>query len=169
MGTIINFPRQESAGYRNLKMLFEVVGSVESCNLYLESAEQLFENGDIAENELLTLRRIGRQKRIQLANPTHKRQRAYKPGVYHYTPEMGQEKPEGCQIEASLAYYGKHYFLDTPLHLKGRGIVFLKTYASKELTQSGKYKTGWFEYRVTKKAFEKLKEQYAISFKRYLD
>ena len=50
MGIIINFPRQESAGYRNLKMLFEVVGSVESCNFYLESAEQLFENGDITGN-----------------------------------------------------------------------------------------------------------------------
>lgn len=169
MGIIINFPRQESAGYRNLKMLFEVVGSVESCNFYLESAEQLFENGDITENERLTLRRIGRQKRIRLANPPQKRQRAYKPGVYHYTPEMGQEKPEGCQIEASLAYYGKHYFLDTPLHLKGRGITLVKSYAADELTQSGKYRAGWSEYRVTKKAFEKLKEQYAISFKRYLD
>ena len=142
MGIIINFPRQESAGYRNLKMLFEVVGSVESCNFYLESAEQLFENGDITENELLTLRRIGRQKRIRLANPPQKRQRAY---------------------------YGKHYFLDTPLHLKGRGITLVKSYAADELTQSGKYKAGWSEYRVTKKAFEKLKEQYAISFKRYLD
>ena len=72
MGTIINFPRQESAGYRNLTMLCEVVGSVERCNFYIEAAEELFENGDITENELLTLRRIGRQKRIRLANPPQK-------------------------------------------------------------------------------------------------
>ncbi len=169
METIINFPTQESTGYRNLKMLFEVVGSVESCNFYLESAEQLFESGDITETELLTLRQIGRQKRLQLAAPVQKRQRAEQPGIYCYTPEMGQEKPEKCQIEASLTYYRKHYFLDTPLHLKGRGIVFIKPYTAKELTQSGKYKTGWNEYRVTMKTFEKLKEQYAISIKSCLD
>lgn len=137
MGTIINFPTRESAGYRNMKMLFDVVESVETCNIYLESVEQLFEDGHITEKERLTLRRIGRQKRLRLANPPQKQQRAEMQGVYSYTPEMGQEKPEGCQIEASLAYYGKHYFLDTPLHLKGRGITCLRTYTSKELTQSG--------------------------------
>lgn len=137
MGTIINFPTRENAGYRNMKMLFDVVESVETCNIYLESVEQLFEDGHITEKERLTLRRIGRQKRLRLANPPQKQQRAEMQGVYSYTPEMGQEKPEGCQIEASLAYYGKHYFLDTPLHLKGRGITCLRTYTSKELTQSG--------------------------------
>lgn len=169
MGTIINFPTQESAGYRNMKMLFDVVESVETCNIYLESVEQLFENGHITEKERMTLRRIGRQKRLQFANPPQNRQKAYKPGVYCYTPEMGQEKPEGCQIEARLAYYGKHYFLDTPLNLRGRGIVFMKSYTGKELTKFGKYKTGWNEYRVTKKAFEKLKEEYTISYENYLD
>ncbi len=169
MGTIINFPTKESAGYRNMKMLFDVVDSVETCNFYLESVEQLYEDGHITESERLTLRRIGRQKRLQLANPPQKRQKASKPGVYLYTPEMRQGKPEGCQIEAGLAYYGKHYFLDTPLHLKGRGISFLRSYTSKELTASGQYKVGWNEYMVTKKAFEKLKEQYTISYKSCLD
>lgn len=169
MGTIINFPTKESAGYRNMKMLFDVVDSVETCNFYLESVEQLYEDGHITETERLTLRRIGRQKRLRLANPPQKQQKASKPGVYLYTPEMGQEKPEGCRIEAGLAYDGKHYFLDTPLHLKGRGISFLKTYTSKELTPSGQYRVGWNEYMATKKAFEKLKEQYTISYKSCLD
>lgn len=70
MCKIIQFPkRAESNGFKNLKALFEICNSVESCNFYLESAEQLFESGSITENELLALRRIGRQKRLSLANP----------------------------------------------------------------------------------------------------
>lgn len=42
--------------------------------------------------------------------------------LHCYTPEMGQRKPE-VRMEASLSYYGKHYFVDTPLELKGRGIT----------------------------------------------
>ena len=44
MGKIIQFPvdrikkEQESNGYRNLIMLFEVADTVASCNFYLESA-----------------------------------------------------------------------------------------------------------------------------------
>lgn len=69
MCKIIQFPKRvESNGFKNLKALFEICDSAESCNFYLESAEQLFESGSITENELLTLRRIGRQKRLSLAN-----------------------------------------------------------------------------------------------------
>ena len=40
-----------------------------------------------------------------------------KNGLHCYTPEMGERKPE-VKMEASLSYYGKHYFVDTPLELK---------------------------------------------------
>lgn len=172
MCKIIQFPKSRinhTNGYKNLVALFEVCDSVESCNFYLEAVEDLWNNENITENELFTLRRIGRQKRIKLATPQQEPQKADKPGAYTYTPEMGQEKPKGCQIEASLAFYGKHYFIDTPLELKGRGITFIKKYSSNDLTESGKYKAGWNEYRITTRAFEKLKSQYAISYESCLD
>ena len=40
---------------------------------------------------------------------------------------MGQRKPE-VKMEASLSYYGKHYFVDTPLELKGRGITEIEAH-----------------------------------------
>ena len=91
-----------------------------------------------------------------------------RPGTHVYWPEMGDRKPE-CKIEASLSYYGKHYFLDTPLELKGRGITFIKKYERKDLTASGQYKVGWNEYQVTKRAFDLLKQQYSISMEALLD
>lgn len=172
MCTIIQFPTNKIShtnGYNNLTALFEVCDTLESCNFYLEATENLYDGGNITETELYTLRRIGRQKRLELATPKQEPQKADKPGTYIYTPEMGQEKPEGCQIEASLSFYGKHYFLDTPLELKGRGITFIKKYSADDLTAAGQYKTGWNEYRVTKNAYEKLKTQYAISYKSCLD
>ena len=91
-----------------------------------------------------------------------------KPGTHLYWPEMGDRKPE-CKIEASLSYYGKHYFLDTPLELKGRGIMFLGKLESKNLTTSGQYKAGWNHYQVTTRAFNLLKQQYPISMEALLD
>ena len=124
MCTIIQFPTNRIShtnGYNNLSALFEVCDSVESCNVYLETSGDLYSNGNITENELYTLRRIGRQKRLKLAEaPKQETQKADKPGTYLYTPEMGQEKPEGRQIEAGLCYYGGHYWLKTSLELKGR-------------------------------------------------
>lgn len=83
----------ESNGFRNLKALFEICESVESCNFYLESAEQLHESGRISKSELYTLRRIGRSRRLKLATPVAEPQKVTMPGVYTYTPEMGQKKP----------------------------------------------------------------------------
>lgn len=162
MCTIIQFPTKESNGYKNLAALFEICETVESCNFYLESAEHLYENGNITEKELLTLRRIGRQKRTNLATPEQEPIKAEKAGTYLYTPEMGQKKPEGCHMEAHHSYYGGHYYLYTPLEIKGRGITFI------EKCSSGS-RTGWNCYRVTNKAFDKLKEQYAISMECNLD
>lgn len=174
MSKIIEFPinriqRTESNGYKNLKALFEICSSVTTCNFYLESVEELFRKAQITENEMLTLRRIGRQKRLTLTNSEQEPQKAEKPGTYLYTLEMGQQEPAGCQMEASLSYYGKHYFIDTPLELKGRGISFIRKYSAKDFTNPNNKKIGWNEYQVTKLAYEKLKSQYAISYKCSLD
>lgn len=174
MCKIIEFPvnrvkKIESNSYKNLKALFEVSASVTTCNFYLEAVEDLFQKAQITENEMLTLRRIGRQKRLSLANPKQEPQKAEKHGSYLYTPEMGQQEPEGCQMKASLSYYGKHYFIDTPLELKGRGISFIKKYSARDFVDPNNKKIGWNEYQVTKLAYEKLKKQYAISFECALD
>ena len=52
---IIQFPVQHSNGYNNLIQLFEICSSLESCNFYLESVEQLFQKGYISEKEMYTL------------------------------------------------------------------------------------------------------------------
>lgn len=171
MCKIIQFPTnriQKSNGFKNLESLFEICDSLEACNLYLNSAEQLFENGSITENELYTLRRVGRQKRLDLATPAPQEpHETTKPGTYCYTPEMGQKKPDGCQIEATRAYYGKHMYIDTPMTLKGRGITLLKQYKPGDLLTDRK--NGWNHYQVTNLAFKKLKEQYTISIECCLD
>lgn len=169
MGELIQFPVAKSNGYHNLAALFEICDSVASCNAYLDIAETLFKNGDISENELHALRRMGRSKRLELATPPQQAVKAEEPGTYVYCPEMGQQKPEGCQIEAHRAYYGGHIFIDTPLELKGRGIQFLKTYKPGDLTSSGQYKSGWNTYEVTNRAYDQLKTRYAISWESYLD
>lgn len=168
MCKVIQFPNRESNGYKNLVAFFAICDTVESCNFYLESAEYLFEQGNISQRELYTLRRIGRQKRLELAAPEKKApEKAEKPGTYIYTPEMGEEKPD-CQIDASLGHYGTHYYLDTPLELKGRGITFLKKYEAKDFCRPS-HKIGWNQYRVTNKAFEKIKKSYSVSMKSLLD
>lgn len=162
MCTIINFPTnkiQNTNGYKNLVALFEVCDSVESCNFYLESVENLYNNGDITEKELYTLRRVGRQKRIELANPKKEVQAVNGAGQYNYTPEMGEEKPE-CQIEAQISHYGRnHWHLKTALELKGRGIK----------KDDYNYGDNINRYTVTDLAYEKLKQLYTISYRCLLD
>lgn len=161
MCNIIQFPTsriQNTNGYNNLVALFKICDSVESCNFYLETTEQLYKKDSITEYELLTLRRIGRQKRIELATPKQEVIKAIEPGEYIYTSEMGQQKPEGCQMEAGRSYYGRHYWVKTSLELKGRGIT------KNEPSRDGKQ-----NYTVTEKAFEKLKAQYSIAMECYLD
>lgn len=89
-------------------------------------------------------------------------------GVYVYYPEIGEEKPT-CQMEAVLGYYGKHRYVDTPIEIRGRGIIFLKKYAETDFCDPADHRVGWNEYRVTKNAFEKLKVQYSISYEACLD
>lgn len=158
MCKIINFPVKESNGYNNLKNLFAVCESVAACNEYLGMIEVMHGKGSITDQEMYTLRRIGRQKRLELARPdTLEPATATVPGTYLYTPEMGGQKPAGCQIEAQLSYYGSHYHLKTALELKGRGIT----------KDSSHGKTNY--YTVTKLAYEKLQKEYKISYECFLD
>ena len=89
----------------------------------------------------------------------------YRAGVHSYYPELGERKPE-VKMEASLGYYGTHYYVDTPLDLKGRGITPLD---ASWVPGCQKEVEGWKSYRVTKKAFEKLKAEYPIAMERLLD
>lgn len=171
MAQIIRFTNKNihSTGYNNFVRFFETCSSVKTCNFYLDSIEILFQRGDISESEMFALRRIGRQKRLKLAQPAEREPvKAEGSGVYTYTPEMGEGKP-ACQMEATRAYYGKHWFVDTPVEIRGRGITFLKKYAETDFCDPSDHRVGWNEYQVTKNAFEKLKAQYSISHEVCLD
>lgn len=89
----------------------------------------------------------------------------YRNGLHLYTPEMNQRKP-ATKMEASLSYYGTHYFVDTPLELKGRGITEIP---ANWAPGTDKAAEGWRTYQVTKRAFEKLKAEHSISMACYLD
>lgn len=169
---IIQFPVKQqgvSNGYDNLARLIAVAATTDVLNFYMESIEELEKNGALMDGEAEKLVEQGRVKRFEIAAPEPQEpERAEGAGVYSYTPEMGEQKPD-CQMEAQLSYYGKHYFVDTPLELKGRGITLIKQYGENDFSHPGDYRVGWYEYQVTKLAFEKLKEKYSISMERYLD
>ena len=82
--------------------------------------------------------------------------------LFGYAPDYAaleaEKAPTGCDFSASLSYYGKHYYLrplrdDLP-QLRGRGI----SYDEQRST-----------YTVTRRAYDKLKEQYRMSFETCLD
>ena len=90
-------------------------------------------------------------------------------GVRAYYPELGDRRPD-CEIEADLAYYGKHYFLETKLDLKGKGVTFVKKFGADDFKDGeNNRKCGWNQYMVTLKAFEKIKQEHAVSKTIYLD
>ena len=177
-GMMIQFPAaavrqpveaQHSNAYNNLLKFFEICTAPRECSFYLEAAETSFSMGYLTESELLTLRRVGRQKRLDLAQPDEpKKETADAPGVYVYTPEMNEAEPDGIQMRATLSHYGKHYHIDTPLELHGRGITKDDDPPRwREGTREAR--ENWQCYTVTTRAFEKLKTQYKISMKSYLD
>jgi hypothetical protein len=84
-------------------------------------------------------------------------------GMHFHCPEMNEKARGDSQIYASLGMYGEHYYLSTPLVLKGRGIVHIRTLKADELTPAAKHKAGWHEYRATVKATEKLAERYVVA------
>jgi hypothetical protein len=80
-----------------------------------------------------------------------------------YHPEMGEQRPADSQIEARLGHYGRHWYISTPLVLKGRGIRHLKTLTPEMLTPAGQRKAGWHEYEVTERAMERLDAEYVVT------
>lgn len=149
MAEIIAFKPKTSIAYNNMLKFFEVCNNEATCAFYLDTVEILARDKKITESEKLTLRRVGRQKKEALSCA---------PGTYLYTPEMGQKKPS-CDLEATLSRDGKHYLIKSKIELSGQGIR-PDNYTDKE---------GRSWYYVTEKAYQKLKKQYSISMKCYLD
>lgn len=101
--------------------------------------------------------------------------------LYNYCPEMGEKEPtettqkqvghltlikqEPIEMTASIGHYSGWY-VDTTRELKGQGIKLIRTgYNS---LKAG----GWVNmntYKVTDRAFEKLKKMYNIKRESLLD
>jgi hypothetical protein len=155
MCQIIQFPATHSNAYLNLVDFFEITENANACSFYLEVVER----ADLTDSERYGLRRIGRQKLRKLseqAAPKVAQPEPASPGAHIYHPDMHESRPN-CQISASLSHYGDHWYLDTDLELKGRGIRFI------ERTRRGN------QYIVTERAFEQLKKQYSIAIECLLD
>ena len=80
-----------------------------------------------------------------------------------YYPEMHEKRPDGSQIEARLGHYGRHWYISTPLVLKGRGIRHLRTMTPEMLPPAGQRRAGWHEYEVTERAMGKLEAEYVVT------
>ncbi len=85
-----------------------------------------------------------------------------------YHPELNEKKPQ-AQGEMRMSHNGRHYFLDTPLELRGMGIRYLATYKSTDLTPAGQRKVGWHQYRLTERAATILTQQHDFSEELLLD
>lgn len=172
---IISFPVErvtgiiESNAYSNLKNFIAICDDNRTLEFYAGTAEECQEKGFLNPGEFEKLTEQIRVRRLENARPEEKPAVIpEKPGLYCYTPEMGEQKPK-CQIEAERSYYGRHYHINTPLELKGRGIKKDGVKEAKNLRPNYQYMAGWFEYTVTERAFEKLQEQYTISQELLLD
>lgn len=169
MAQIIQFTAAGSNTYQNLERLIRIAESAEVLEFYAKALAVSYEEGRLFSGEEQALSGQIRNRLQEVGRPDQKpAQDADAPGVYIYCPEMGEQKPD-CQIEAQLSYYGKHYYLYTPLELRGKGIVMKGVLEENNLTASGKYRTGWLEYKVTERAFNRLKEKYSISMESWLD
>ena len=83
-------------------------------------------------------------------------------GLQAYYPEMNEDKP-AAQIEAILAHHGLHFLLESEIKLKGRGIRFIRTLTTNDLTPPAQYRIGWHEYKVTIKAFYKICRKHRVA------
>lgn len=167
--TIIQFPQTHSNIFLNLTQLINLASDNQVVEEYAEIMAVCHEEGNFKPGEVETLQEQIRARRLENARSEEKPAAIpEKPGLYCYTPEMGEQKPK-CQIEAERSYYGRHYHISTPLELKGRGITFDRILESKNLSKSAQYRLGWREYTVTKRAFDILKEKYSISMESLLD
>ena len=82
--------------------------------------------------------------------------------IIGYRSEMGEARPAG-DMEASLSHSGNHWYVQTSLGLKGRGIRHIQTLTSEILTLVGQRKVGWNEYKITESAMDRLQTQYAVT------
>lgn len=89
--------------------------------------------------------------------------------ILSYYPEMGEAKPADVQGNITLSRDGKHWFIETPLSLKGRGILFEQVLQAKNLTERGQYKAGWAVYRVTRAAMNTLVKEHNFAREALLD
>ena len=80
-----------------------------------------------------------------------------------YCPEMNEARPEETQIDASMSHYGRHWYLRTPLTLKGRGIVHLGAESAESLTPQAQHKAGWNKYKVTSAAFDAICKKFNVA------
>jgi hypothetical protein len=93
--------------------------------------------------------------------------------TFAYCPEMKEVKPDhrfyDAEVQASYDY--KYQYITTPLELKGRGITFMGKIDPKNYISADRiaYKIGWNEYKVTRKAFEKLEGEIRMVRETLLD
>jgi hypothetical protein len=76
---------------------------------------------------------------------------------------MNEARPDDAVIDARLSHYGKHWFLKTPLVLRGRGIEHLGTLTADRLVESAQHKVGWHEYKVTERAMERIQKEHKVA------
>lgn len=182
MGKIIPFPlhrvraaEEHTVGYKNMSALIEAAAGVDEMNFFLDVLkvmepklyrEEVVSLLELATDKLDELeRKLTAPAAVAAPSKDEGTEPVYEPGVYRYTPEMGEEKPN-CQIEASLSYYGKHYFVNTPLELKGRGITEVEAHWVEGCQKAIE---NWKCYKLTKLAFKKLTEKYPVSMECCLD
>ena len=169
MAQILEFRPRTSNTYHNLTRLVDAAESESTLEFYIEALTVNHEEGLLYPGEAEKLSAQIRQKIRELSEPKKVLvQEVTGPGLYIWCPEMGEGQPE-CQIRARIGHYGTHYYLDTPLDLKGRGITFMEKHEAKNLTASGQFMAGWNRYKATERAFKKLQEQYSISMESNFD
>jgi len=91
-----------------------------------------------------------------------------------YCPEMGESIGPEITTHAEMAHYGKHYFVDSihgPDKIRGVGVKYLGRYALEPdllkleiQTHQGSKLVGYYHYKLTTKAFEKLQETMDIGY-----
>ncbi len=164
--TITRFKKKQSEIYSNLSSLIDLAKDEEMIAFYDGVSEVANIKKYFRIGEYEKLQEQIKDKRQKMSEKAAKDQP--NPGLYCYTPELGERKPK-CQIEAHRIYFGTHHRIDTPLELKGRGIKEDGVIQAKNPYSNQYYKDGWHKYIVTEKAFEKLQEQYTISQEILLD
>lgn len=172
MGQIIKFPQQT----RKASPVYTVIAeSIENAAnglalVRIQMAMTAY-SSYITPAETKDLTEKLRAKRLDFAQPKKKpAQVADEPGLYRYTPEMGEQEPQGCQLSASPSHDGKHWYVDSPDQLRGQGIRFVKQYTAADFVAgSNSPRVGLYHYCVTERAFKKLCQQYTISQETFLD